>query len=78
MASTSPKRSRPEDRLAVPSALEEERGPSASIYPGNPGFPWNASPSAARPLAGLDLAYEAIRIHYAAYWAAEEGRRISL
>ena len=31
-----------------------------------------------QPLAGLDLAYEAIRIHYAAYWAAEEGRRISL
>jgi predicted dehydrogenase len=31
-----------------------------------------------QPLAGLDLAYEAIRIHYAAYQAAEEGRRISL
>ena len=30
------------------------------------------------PLAGLDLAYEAIRIHYAAYQAAEEGRRIRL
>jgi predicted dehydrogenase len=30
------------------------------------------------PLAGIDLAYDAIRIHYAAYWAAEEGRRISL
>ena len=28
------------------------------------------------PLAGIDLAYDAIRIHYAAYWAAEEGRRI--
>jgi predicted dehydrogenase len=34
--------------------------------------------SGREPLAGLDLAYEAIRIHYAAYWAAEEGRRISL
>ncbi len=30
------------------------------------------------PIAGLDLAYEAIRIHYAAYRAAEEGRRITL
>jgi predicted dehydrogenase len=30
------------------------------------------------PLAGVDLAYEAIRIHYAAYRAAEEGRRVSL
>jgi predicted dehydrogenase len=31
-----------------------------------------------QPQAGLDLAYEAIRIHYAAYWAAEEGCRVSL
>ena len=31
-----------------------------------------------QPLAGLDLAYESIRIHYAAYQAAEEGRRIDL
>lgn len=31
-----------------------------------------------QPVAGLDLAYEAIRIHYAAYQAAEEGRRITL
>jgi predicted dehydrogenase len=30
------------------------------------------------PLAGVDLAYEAIRVHYAAYQAAEEGRRITL
>jgi predicted dehydrogenase len=30
------------------------------------------------PLAGVDLAYDAIRVHYAGYWAAEEGRRISL
>jgi predicted dehydrogenase len=30
------------------------------------------------PLAGLDLAYDAIRVHYAAYRAAEEGRRITL
>ena len=30
------------------------------------------------PLAGIDLAYDAIRIHYAAYQAAEEGRRITL
>ena len=27
-----------------------------------------------QPLAGIDLAYEAIRVHYAAYWAADEGR----
>ncbi len=31
-----------------------------------------------QPLAGLDLAYETIRVHYAAYQAAEEGRRITL
>lgn len=31
-----------------------------------------------QPLAGVDLAYDATRIHYAAYWAAEEGRRVSL
>jgi predicted dehydrogenase len=30
------------------------------------------------PRAGLDLAFEAIRVQYAGYWAAEEGRRISL
>ncbi|HEY1608251.1 MAG TPA: Gfo/Idh/MocA family oxidoreductase [Paraburkholderia sp.] len=30
------------------------------------------------PLAGLDLAYESMKIHYAAYWSAEDGRRISL
>ena len=28
------------------------------------------------PLAGFDLAYEAVRVHYAAYVAAEEGRRV--
>jgi predicted dehydrogenase len=31
-----------------------------------------------QPLCGLDLAYDTIKIHYAGYWAAEEGRRISL
>jgi len=31
-----------------------------------------------QPLAGIDLAYEAIRVTYAGYWAAEEGRRIKL
>ncbi len=30
------------------------------------------------PLAGLDLAYDAIRVNYAGYQAAEEGRRIML
>jgi predicted dehydrogenase len=30
------------------------------------------------PRAGLDLAFEAIRVQYAGYWAAEEGRRITL
>jgi predicted dehydrogenase len=30
------------------------------------------------PVAGLDLAFEAIRVHYAGYWAAEEGRRVDL
>jgi len=31
-----------------------------------------------QPLADLELAYETTRIQYAAYWAAEEGRRIAL
>jgi predicted dehydrogenase len=30
------------------------------------------------PRSGLDLAFAAIRIQYAGYWAAEEGRRIAL
>jgi predicted dehydrogenase len=30
------------------------------------------------PRAGLDLAFEAVRVQYAGYWAAEEGRRIAL
>lgn len=30
------------------------------------------------PRAGLDLAYDAIRVHYAAYLAADEGRRVRL
>lgn len=29
-------------------------------------------------LAGLDLAYETVKAHYAAYWSAEEGKRIEL
>ncbi len=31
-----------------------------------------------QPLSGLDLAYETVRAHYAAYWSAEEGKRIEL
>lgn len=31
-----------------------------------------------QPLSGLDLAYETTRLNYAAYWAAEEGRRVAL
>jgi predicted dehydrogenase len=31
-----------------------------------------------QPLAGLALAYETIKINYAGYWSAEEGRRIVL
>ena len=30
------------------------------------------------PLSGLALAEEAVKIIYAGYWSAEEGRRISL
>jgi predicted dehydrogenase len=30
------------------------------------------------PLAGLDLAYETIKINYAGYWSADEGMRITL
>jgi predicted dehydrogenase len=30
------------------------------------------------PLAGLDLAFDTIRVHYAGYWSAEDGRRIDL
>lgn len=29
-----------------------------------------------KPLSGIDLAYDSIKIIYAAYWSAEEGRRI--
>lgn len=31
-----------------------------------------------QPLAGLDLAYDTMKVNYAAYWSAEEGRRIAL
>lgn len=31
-----------------------------------------------QPLAGLDLAFDTIQATYAAYWSAEEGRRITL
>jgi predicted dehydrogenase len=31
-----------------------------------------------QPLAGLDLAFETMKIIYAGYWSAEDGRRISL
>ncbi|HZP74755.1 MAG TPA: Gfo/Idh/MocA family oxidoreductase [Pseudolabrys sp.] len=30
------------------------------------------------PRAGLDLAYETIKVNYAGYWAAEDGRRVTL
>lgn len=30
-----------------------------------------------QPLAGLALAFETIKVNYAGYWAAEEGRRVS-
>jgi predicted dehydrogenase len=29
------------------------------------------------PLAGVELAFQTMQVQYAAYWAAEEGRRIS-
>ena len=31
-----------------------------------------------QPLADLALAFETIKVHYAGYWAAEEGRRVTL
>jgi predicted dehydrogenase len=31
-----------------------------------------------QPLSGLDLAYETVKANYAAYWSAEEGKRIKL
>ena len=31
-----------------------------------------------QPLADLALAYETMRVQYAGYWSAEEGRRIKL
>jgi predicted dehydrogenase len=31
-----------------------------------------------QPRAGLDLAYETIKVNYAGYWSAEDGRRIAL
>jgi predicted dehydrogenase len=30
------------------------------------------------PRSGVDLAYETIKVSYAGYWSAEEGRRIAL
>ena len=30
------------------------------------------------PLSGLQLAYETIKVNYAGYWAADEGRRVKL
>jgi predicted dehydrogenase len=34
--------------------------------------------SGRQPLSGLALAFETIKVNYAGYWAAEEGRRINL
>jgi hypothetical protein len=31
-----------------------------------------------QPLAGLALAQQTIKVNYAGYWAAEEGRRVVL
>lgn len=31
-----------------------------------------------QPLSGLELAYDTIKVNYAAYWAAEDGKRIKL
>jgi hypothetical protein len=31
-----------------------------------------------QPLADLELAYETIKVNYAGYWSADEGRRIEL
>jgi predicted dehydrogenase len=30
------------------------------------------------PLADLALAYETIKVNYAAYWSADEGRRVTV
>jgi predicted dehydrogenase len=30
------------------------------------------------PLSGLTLAYETIKVNYAGYWAADEGRKVKL
>jgi hypothetical protein len=34
--------------------------------------------SGRQPLADVDLAHETMKVNYAAYWSAEEGRRIVL
>jgi hypothetical protein len=31
-----------------------------------------------RPLSELSLAFETIKVNYAGYWAADEGRRVTL
>jgi predicted dehydrogenase len=31
-----------------------------------------------KPLAGANVAYETMKITYAGYWSAEEGRRIAV
>ena len=31
-----------------------------------------------QPITDVDLAFETIKVNYAGYWSADEGRRISL
>jgi len=39
-------------------------------------YTWH--PDCPQPLSGLALAFETIKVNYAGYWAAEEGRRVML
>ena len=39
---------------------------------------WEYVPNGRPPLPDLALAFETIKVNYAGYWAAEEGRRVVL
>jgi predicted dehydrogenase len=62
---------RSQDRLAI---CLHRGGMDARLRAGNPGF-MECVATGRQPLSDLALAFETIRVNYAGYWAAEEGRR---
>ena len=67
--------SRPEDRLAISSA-SKRNGRAATCRRSR--ISWNASRTSASRSPVSALAYETIKVNYAGYWAADEGRRVKL